>query len=107
MVSAGSAALNECLERKHDAKMIRTARRPMVTGRIGLGHGILAGMLCIAVGSIWLVRETNLVTGTLTLITAFTYVAIYTPLKRYTTLATFIGAFPGAMPPLLGWTAAR
>ena len=107
LVSAGSAALNECLERKHDAKMIRTSRRPMVTGRIGLAHGILAGMLCIVVGSLWLVRETNLITGTLTLITAFTYVAIYTPLKRHTTLATFIGAFPGAMPPLLGWTAAR
>jgi protoheme IX farnesyltransferase len=107
LVSAGSAALNECLERKLDAKMIRTSQRPMVTGRIGLAHGIVAGLLCIAIGSICLVRETNLITGTLTLITAFTYVAIYTPLKRYTSLATFIGAFPGAMPPLLGWTAAR
>ena len=107
LVSAGAAALNECLERKHDAKMIRTSRRPMVTGRIGLAHGITVGLLAIAVGSIWLARETNLITGTLTLMTAFTYVAIYTPLKRFTTLATFIGAFPGAMPPLLGWTAAR
>jgi len=107
MVSAGAAALNECVERKHDAKMIRTSRRPMVTGRIGLAHGILIGLAAIAAGSIWLARETNLVTGILTLMTAFTYVAIYTPLKRFTTLATFIGAFPGAMPPLLGWTAAR
>jgi len=87
--------------------MIRTSRRPMVTGRIGLAHGITVGLAAVAVGSIWLARETNLITGTLTLITAFTYVAIYTPLKRFTTLATFIGAFPGAMPPLLGWTAAR
>jgi len=107
LVSAGAAALNECLERKHDAKMIRTSRRPMVTGRIGLAHGITVGLAAIIVGSLWLVRETNLITGTLTLMTAFTYVAIYTPLKRFTTLATFIGAFPGAMPPLLGWTAAR
>ncbi len=107
LVSAGSAALNECLERKLDAKMIRTSQRPMVTGRIGLAHGIIAGLGAIAIGSLLLVRETNLVTGTLTLITAFTYVAVYTPLKRYTSLATFIGAFPGAMPPLLGWTAAR
>ncbi|HTY84119.1 MAG TPA: heme o synthase [Silvibacterium sp.] len=107
LVSAGAAALNESLERKHDAKMIRTSRRPMVTGRIGLAHGITVGLAAVAVGSIWLARETNLITGTLTLITAFTYVAIYTPLKRFTTLATFIGAFPGAMPPLLGWTAAR
>jgi protoheme IX farnesyltransferase len=107
MVSAGAAALNECLERKLDAKMIRTANRPMATGRIGLGHGILLGLGAIAVGAIWLTRSTNLITGTLALITAFTYVAIYTPLKRRTSLATFIGAFPGAMGPLLGWTAAR
>lgn len=107
MVSAGSAALNECLERKLDAKMIRTANRPMAAGRIGLAHGISLGLAAIAIGSIWLAHSTNLITGTLTLITAFSYVAIYTPLKRYTSLATFIGAFPGAMGPLLGWTAAR
>ena len=107
MVSAGSAALNECLERKLDARMIRTAQRPMASGRIGLLHGVLLGLGAIAVGAIWLAHSTNLVTSTLTLITAFTYVAVYTPLKRYSSLATFIGAFPGAMGPLLGWTAAR
>lgn len=107
LVSAGSAALNEALERKLDAKMVRTARRPMASGRISLPHGLLLGMGAIIAGALWLTFETNLVTGTLTLITAFSYVAIYTPLKRRTTLATFIGAFPGAMPPLLGWTAAR
>ncbi len=107
MVSAGSAALNECLERKLDAKMIRTANRPMAAGRIGLAHGILLGLGAIAIGAIWLAHSTNLITGTLTLITAFSYVAIYTPLKRRTSIATFIGAFPGAMGPLLGWTAAR
>lgn len=107
LVSAGSAALNECLERKLDAKMIRTANRPMAAGRIGLAHGILLGLAAIAIGSIWLTRSTNLITGTLTLLTAFSYVAIYTPLKRQTSIATFIGAFPGAMGPLLGWTAAR
>jgi protoheme IX farnesyltransferase len=64
-------------------------------------------MLAIGIGTLWLTTRTNLVTGTLTLLTAFSYVAIYTPLKRFTTLATFIGAFPGAMPPLIGWTAAR
>ncbi len=107
LVSAGSAALNEAIERKLDRKMIRTAQRPMASGRIGLAHGILLGLLAIVIGALWLTRTTNLVTGTLTLITAFSYVAVYTPLKRVTTLATFIGAFPGAMPPLLGWTAAR
>lgn len=107
LVSAGASALNESIERKTDARMLRTAQRPLAAGRISLAHGIILGMACIAAGGAWLTLHTNLVTGTLTLITAFTYVAIYTPLKRYTTLATFIGAFPGAMPPLLGWTAAR
>lgn len=107
LVSAGSSALNEAIERKIDARMIRTAQRPMAAGRMSLAHGIILGMLCIAIGGIWLTLNTNRLTGVLALLTVFTYVAIYTPLKRYTTLATFIGAFPGAMPPLLGWTAAR
>jgi len=107
LVSAGSAALNQCIERKLDARMLRTANRPMAAGRIGLAHGISLGLLAIVAGTVWLTRETNLITGGLTLFTAFLYVGVYTPLKRVTTLATFIGAFPGAMPPLLGWTAAR
>lgn len=107
VVSAGASALNQSIERKLDAKMLRTSNRPMAAGRIGLAHGITVGLLAIALGTLWLTRETNLVTGGLTLLTAFLYVALYTPLKRVTTLATFIGAFPGAMPPLLGWTAAR
>jgi protoheme IX farnesyltransferase len=107
LVSAGSSALNEAFERGSDAKMIRTADRPLPSGRISLAHGILLGLLAIAAGAIWLMLRTNVVTCALTLITAFSYVAIYTPLKRVTSLATFIGAFPGAMPPLIGWTAAR
>ena len=107
VVSSGAAALNQVIERRLDAKMQRTADRPMATGRIGLAHGIAIGLLAIIAGSLWLTFQTNLITGGLTLLTAFLYVAVYTPLKRFTTLATFIGAFPGAMPPLLGWTAAR
>ena len=107
LVSAGSSALNQAIERKSDAKMIRTANRPLPAGRIGLAHSIVLGMAAIIGGALWLTWSTNLLTGTLTLLTAFCYVAIYTPLKRYTTLATFIGAFPGAMPPLIGWVAAR
>jgi protoheme IX farnesyltransferase len=106
-VSAGSAALNQAIERRLDAKMKRTANRPMAAGRINLAHGITVGLLAIILGSLWLTIETNLITGGLTLLTAFLYVAVYTPLKRVTPLATFIGAFPGALPPLLGWTAAR
>ncbi len=107
VVSSGASALNQAIERRLDAKMIRTANRPMATGRIGFAHGVTIGLLAIMAGTLWLTHETNFITGGLTLLTAFLYVAVYTPLKRVTTLATFIGAFPGAMPPLLGWTAAR
>jgi len=107
LVSAGAGALNQALERKTDARMIRTANRPIAAGRISLGAGVLAGMAALALGGWWLLLHTNLLTVALALLTAFTYVAIYTPLKRITTLATFIGAFPGAMGPMLGWTAAR
>jgi len=107
MVSAGAAALNEAMERKLDAKMIRTAQRPMATGRISLLHGVAVALAAIAGGGTLLALQTNPVTAWLTLLTALLYVVLYTPLKRLTTIATFIGAFPGAMPPLLGWTAAR
>jgi protoheme IX farnesyltransferase len=107
LVASGASALNQSIERRTDARMIRTAQRPIAAGRIGLAQGIIVGIACVLAGGVWLALHTNLITGVLTLITAFTYVAIYTPLKRYTTLATFVGAFPGAMPPLLGWTAAR
>jgi protoheme IX farnesyltransferase len=107
LVSAGAGALNEALERKTDARMKRTADRPLASGRFSLAQGIIAGMGALALGAWWLLLYTNPLTVALALLTAFTYVAIYTPLKRVTTLATFIGAFPGAMGPLLGWTAAR
>lgn len=107
LVTAGSSVLNQALERKTDRRMPRTASRPMARGRIGLTHGLLLGFALIAGGSLYLSITTNVVTGTLTLLTAVAYVAIYTPLKRITPLNTFIGAFPGALPPLIGWTAAR
>jgi protoheme IX farnesyltransferase len=107
LVSGGAGALNEALERKIDARMKRTANRPLAAGRFSLTQGILAGMGALGLGAVWLALDTNLLTVALALLTAFTYVAIYTPLKRFTTMATFIGAFPGAMGPLLGWTAAR
>jgi protoheme IX farnesyltransferase len=107
LVSAGAGALNEVMERKTDALMIRTAQRPLASGRFSLAAGLFAGLGALTLGAVWLLLRTNLLTVSLALLTAFGYVAIYTPLKRFTTLATFIGAFPGAMGPLLGWTAAR
>ena len=107
LVTAGSSALNQALERSTDRRMPRTAARPMAQHRIGLAHGLTVGFVLVCGGSIYLAWATNPITGMLTLLTAVGYVAIYTPLKRITTLNTFIGAFPGALPPLIGWTAAR
>jgi heme o synthase len=107
VVTCGSSALNQALERKSDSLMRRTADRPMAAGRISLAHGLILGFGATFLGSLYLAYTTNLLTGTLTLLTAIGYVAIYTPLKRVTTINTFIGAFPGALPPLIGWTAAR
>ena len=106
-VTLGSSALNQALERKTDRLMHRTCDRPMAAGRISLAHGLILGFAAVFLGSLYLSYTTNLLTGTLTLLTAIGYVAIYTPLKRITTINTFIGAFPGALPPLIGWTAAR
>ena len=107
VVTCGSSALNQALERKTDARMRRTSNRPMATGRIGFAHGLVLGFAAVFLGSLYLAYATNMLTGTLTLLTAIGYVAIYTPLKRVTTVNTFIGAFPGALPPLIGWTAIR
>ncbi|MFC6646982.1 heme o synthase [Granulicella cerasi] len=107
IVTCGSGALNQALERATDRMMPRTAARPMAQHRIGLAHGLILGFLLTFGGAAYLALYTNLLSGTLTLLTAVAYVTIYTPLKRITSLNTFIGAFPGALPPLIGWTAAR
>ena len=107
LVTCGSSVLNQALERRSDGRMPRTRNRPMVTRRIGLLHGLLLGFAAVAAGTMILAAKSNILTTTLTLLTATGYVAIYTPLKRISTLNTFIGAFPGALPPLIGWTAAR
>jgi protoheme IX farnesyltransferase len=107
VVTCGASALNQALERRTDRLMRRTEDRPMATGRISLPHGLTVGFAAVFLGSLYLALATNPLTGTLTLLTAVGYVAIYTPLKRVTTVNTFIGAFPGALPPLIGWTAAR
>jgi protoheme IX farnesyltransferase len=107
VVTCGSSALNQALERTTDRLMRRTANRPMAAGRIGLAHGLGVGFVAIFAGSLYTAWVTNPLTGVLALLTAVGYVAIYTPLKRFTTVNTFIGAFPGALPPLIGWTAIR
>ncbi len=107
LVSSGTAALNEVMEHDVDAHMRRTALRPIPAGRMSLLHAILVGSIASIGGSIYLAVFTNPLTGLLTLLTSAIYLVAYTPLKRVSPICTFIGAFPGAMPGVLGWTAAR
>src|ERR1700720_4463994 len=107
LVSSGTAALNEVMEHKVDANMRRTAQRPLPAGRMSLRHATTAGLLATLGGSAYLAFLTNPLTGLLTLLTSVVYLAAYTPLKRISPICTFVGAFPGAMPGVLGWTAAR
>jgi heme o synthase len=107
LTCAGSAALNEAIERNTDALMRRTAIRPLVTKRIPLVWGLVAGIGMVAGGALYLAFTCNPLTGALSLLTALVYLAAYTPLKKIHPLCTAVGALPGAMPPLLGWTAVR
>jgi protoheme IX farnesyltransferase len=107
LVAAGSAAFNEIFERDLDALMRRTAHRPLPSGRMGLVQASMISGVLVFGGSLYLAIFSNLLTGCLTLATAIVYLAAYTPLKRVSPVCTFVGAFPGAMPPLLGWTAIR
>jgi protoheme IX farnesyltransferase len=107
LVASGAAALNQLLEREHDAKMRRTETRPLPSGRLTPETVLLIGGGLSVFGLVYLAGMVNLLTSVLGAITLVSYVWIYTPLKRVTTLNTAIGAIPGALPPLMGWTAAR
>jgi len=105
-VCAGATALNQYLERDADAKMLRTQNRPIPTGTIQSNHALLFGITLVLVGVFFLYWKVNLLCAFLSLLTAFLYVLVYTPLKRMSWLNTTIGAIPGALPPLGGWAAA-
>lgn len=107
LVSSGTAALNEVMEHDIDANMRRTAMRPIPAGHMTLLHATIVGTLAAVGGSIYLAVFANPLTGLLTFLTSVVYLAAYTPLKRVSPICTFVGAFPGAMPGVLGWTAAR
>lgn len=107
LVSAGTAAFNEIIERKGDARMRRTADRPLPSKRMSLLHAVVAASIMIFGGTIYLWLATNALCALLTFGTSAVYLGVYTPLKRVSTICTFVGAFPGAMPPLLGWAALR
>jgi heme o synthase len=107
LVAGGAAALNEVMEFDIDARMRRTAGRPLPTGRMSRTHATIAGLGMILGGALFLGMVMNPLTGWLALATAAVYLAAYTPLKKVHPICTFVGAFPGAMPGVLGWTAAR
>jgi len=103
---AGSAVLNNFVERELDKRMQRTANRPLPAGRITPASALSFGTTLVLSGTAILVGQVNLLTGFLALLSAFLYVLVYTPLKRITWLNTMIGAIPGALPPVGGWAAA-
>lgn len=105
LVAAGSSALNQVLERDLDALMERTAQRPLPAGRMHPDAALLFGVALSIVGLIELTVFVNLLTALLGTLALASYVFLYTPLKRVSSLATVIGAIPGAIPPLMGWTA--
>jgi len=106
LVASGASTLNHYIERDADARMERTRARPIPSGSIKPASALTFGIYLILAGlalSLWLV---NLLTAFLLLLSAFLYVLVYTPMKRITVLNTPLGAIPGAIPPLAGWTAA-
>jgi protoheme IX farnesyltransferase len=106
LAAAGASVLNQYVERGHDALMRRTANRPLPAGRIAPLEALVLGVGLSAGGAFYLSAFVNGLTATLGVITIATYVFLYTPMKRWTTLCTVVGAVPGAIPPMMGWSAA-
>jgi heme o synthase len=107
LVAGGGAALNQLLEKDYDALMPRTRERPLPSGRLQPETALLFGALSSALGLVYLLVFVNELTAFLAALTLGIYLFVYTPMKRVTSLNTMIGAVPGALPPLMGWTAAR
>jgi protoheme IX farnesyltransferase len=106
LVAAGTNALNQYVEREHDAKMNRTRTRPLPAGRIAPRSALVFSSLIAIIGTVYLGVMVNWLTAGLGAFTLTSYIFVYTPLKRISTVCTIIGAVPGAIPPLMGWTAA-
>jgi protoheme IX farnesyltransferase len=106
LVAAGTSALNQFVEREADGRMLRTRSRPLPAGRLAPVRALWFSVAISVVGLLHLVLFVNLLTAIVVGATLASYIFIYTPLKRHTSLATVIGAVPGALPPLAGWTAA-
>jgi len=107
LIASGTATLNQWVEREADARMRRTANRPLPAGRLSPSEALWFGIVLSVVGGFYLALAVNVLASSLALLTLASYLLLYTPLKRKTPYCTLVGAFPGAMPPLIGWAAAR
>ena len=105
-VASGTGALNQYIERRFDAQMRRTARRPLAAGRLNSSAVLWFGIALSVFGTVYLAAAANLLASLLALGTLLSYLFFYTPLKRRSPSCTLVGAFSGAMPPLIGWAAA-
>jgi protoheme IX farnesyltransferase len=106
LLAGGTNALNQYVEREHDKKMKRTRLRPLPDGRIAPLSALLFAIVISVAGTVYLGLLVNWVTAALGALTLSTYIFVYTPMKRTSTLCTIVGAVPGAIPPMMGWTAA-
>jgi len=106
LVASGTGTLNQYLERRFDAQMRRTARRPLAAGRMEPSSALWFGITLSVAGTGYLAATTNILASLLAVATLASYLFLYTPLKRITPLSTLVGAIPGAMPPLIGAAAA-
>jgi len=106
LVASGASALNQLLERDTDALMHRTRNRPLPSRRLDFAQVLGFGLACAVLGTVYLYLTVNPLTSMLGALTVALYVLAYTPLKRHSSLCTIVGAVPGAMPPVMGWTAA-
>lgn len=106
-VGGGAGALNQYIERNYDAMMKRTEKRPLPAGRLQPLEVLLFGTVISIAGMFLLTFFVNPLTGFLAFVTFTTYIFLYTPLKRISPISTFIGGIPGALPPMMGWTAIR
>jgi protoheme IX farnesyltransferase len=107
LVAGGTAALNQYIEREMDSRMRRTAARPLPSGLLQPRDVLVFGVSTIVIGAAWLLLAVNWLAALVAVATSVLYLGLYTPLKTRTTLSTAVGAIPGALPPLIGWAAAR
>lgn len=107
ILAIGAFALNQAIEKEHDKLMERTRARPIPTERVGRAAAIVFGGICFVTGTAYLWIYVNALTAVLGALTLILYAAVYTPMKRWSSLNTLVGAIPGALPPLMGWTATQ